>query len=524
MANGNAGNGVLEEQVRQRIENLSYLPTIASVAIKFIELGKNPEAEPAEYAKVISSDTSLSTKLLALANSSWFGVRNKVTKPNLAVNLLGLGTVRTLAISYCLTGLHNDLKLGADESRMFWSSALCKAVAAKQYAKHFSDKLAEEAFAAGLFQDFALTVMYATAKEMVLPLMGDPTIDWKQRLEREREIFRLDHAEIGRMVAQKLELPDVFVDGVAFHHNYESLVEFLESKVMADAIYAAGLFPHTLDVWNRADAEELRKFVVDQSTAAGKPRTMEHFMEETQKEFEQLYAFFESGSSSPRKITEMLEVATREAADTTTRLVGSVQALLQERACLAGAGGPGVNPMPEERKPSEERDLVTGTLNRQGLLGRATQALTRAYRNATPVSVALFDVDDLERLNARHGPHYGEAALKNLAGMIAEAVRAEDLVGRVKGTQIAFVTFGRTHEEMSHLLQAIVARFTGQPLNKGKAPVKATASVGLAYVPAGKAGGPLETLIGAAQKLLEVAQKLGGNRLSTGPKSAAVAA
>ena len=89
------------------------------------------EAGPGEYAKIICSDSALSSKLLSLANSSWFGVRNQVTKPLMAINLLGLGTVRTLAISYCLTGLHNNLGLSADESRTFWTASLSKAVAAR---------------------------------------------------------------------------------------------------------------------------------------------------------------------------------------------------------------------------------------------------------------------------------------------------------------------------------------------------------------------------------------------------------
>ena len=47
-------------------------------------------------------------------------------------------------------------------------------------------------------------------------LLEDATIDAKTRLERERALFALDHAAVGRMVAQKLELPDLFVDAVAF--------------------------------------------------------------------------------------------------------------------------------------------------------------------------------------------------------------------------------------------------------------------------------------------------------------------
>src|SRR5688500_1631232 len=167
---------LLEQQVRPRLDTLSYLPPTIAVAMQFIELGKDPEPDPAEYAKVIGSDPSLSAKVLALANSSWFGIRNRVTRPQMAINLLGLGTVRTLAITYCLTGLHHDLKLTADEARMFWSASLCKAVAAKHYANHFDSKLSAEAFACGLFQDFAIPVMFSAARDKQFPLLQNADI------------------------------------------------------------------------------------------------------------------------------------------------------------------------------------------------------------------------------------------------------------------------------------------------------------------------------------------------------------
>src|SRR5688500_9508462 len=285
---------LLEQQVRQRLETLAYLPTTIAVAMKLIELGKNPEPDPGEYAKIIGSDPGLSAKVLALANSSWFGIRNRVTRPQMAINLLGLGTVRTLAITYCLTGLHSDLKLTADEARMFWSASLCKAVAAKHYANHFDSKLSEQAFACGLFQDFAIPVMFSAARDKQFPLLQNADIDCQSRLQKEREIYRLDHAEIGRIVAQKLELPDMFVDAVAFHHDPERLKQFSGSPVLADAVYLASLFPHLLNGWNRKDAEQIRTFLKSKGGTEHR-MDVDQFFEGVQEEFDQLYAYFESG-------------------------------------------------------------------------------------------------------------------------------------------------------------------------------------------------------------------------------------
>ena len=293
-------SGEMEAAVRKRIQGLSYLPTTAAVAMKFMELGKNPDAEPSDYAKVISSDASLSSKILALSNSSWFGVRNKVTKPQAAVNLLGLGTIRTLAISYCLTGLHNDLKLSSEESKMFWSASLCKAVAARQFASHFEPTLGEEAFACGIFQDFALPVMYALAKEQMMALLQDSTIDSPTRLQKERAIFRLDHCEIARITAQKLELPELFIDAVAFHHNAESLREFVTNPIVSNACYIASLFPHCLENWNSTDAAAMEQFLAKQT--AEKPLDSATYLQKVQKDFNQIFAYLEPGGEAQSTI------------------------------------------------------------------------------------------------------------------------------------------------------------------------------------------------------------------------------
>lgn len=312
---------VLEHSIRERIRNLAYLPTSASVAMRFIELGKNPDTDPSEYVKVAGSDSSIASKLLALANSSWFGVRNRVTKIQVAVSLLGLGTVRTMAISYCLTGLHNDLRLTVEESRAFWVASLCKAVAARQLALRTDPTVAEEAFAAGLFQDFAIPVMFATARELVEPLNGDETLNVLVRLQRERELFHLDHAELARQVAQKLELPDLFVDAVAFHHDYENLEAVVRNPALAKAVYASSLFPHHLECWNSEDAHALTAFLESQTPAIDPQR----FMADVQEEFDRVYGYFDNGPKLQAKLGEMLELATRTNAENTQQLVTALR-------------------------------------------------------------------------------------------------------------------------------------------------------------------------------------------------------
>ncbi len=498
----------LEQQVRTRIEGMSYLPTTVAVAMKFMELGRDPEADPADYARIIGSDSSLSSKLLSLANSSWFGVRNKVTRVQVAVNLLGLGTVRTLAISYCVAGLHNELRLNPEESRMFWAASLCKAVAAREFALLQDDKAADEAFATGLFQDFALPVMYATSRQDMMPILQDASIDWRTRLTKERALFRLDHAELARGVAQKLELPDLFVDAVAFHHNHPSLREFVGKPAVADATYLAGLFPHMVGLWNSHDAEEARQFIVSN---CGNKLTPEQFTRKVDAEFQHIYRYFEQGDAPELRLADLLVHATREIADTTTRLVGTVQELMQQ----AASAGKEVHQLIEQHQQLEQtalRDPLTHVYNRDGFFKQALDLLARCERYKMSFGLAYFDLDNFKKLNDAAGHPCGDAVLKMAAQRDAPEPAPTDLVGRFGGDEFVILIADCAEQHAAQIVNRILAGAASQDVaGPGNRNHRCTLSAGLVWMPALRADVPLDTLISAADDLMYQAKRTGGN-------------
>lgn len=503
----------LEAAVHERLQSLSYLPTSVSVAMKFIELGKNIEADPSDYAKVISSDSSLSTKLLSLANSSWFGVRNRVTTPQIAVNLMGLGTVRTLAMSYCLTGLHNELRLSPDESKMFWMSSLCKAIAARQYARRFETKIADEAFAVGLFEDFAIPVMYSVSRDAMGALLQDTTASGATLIEKEREHYHLDHAEAGRLLAQKLDLPEIFIDAVAFHHHHARLKELAASAVLADATHVASLFPHSLvnKGWNREDAKALRTFLME-----GRPHPInpDEFLAEVQKEFDQLLAYFEQGEKTRISLRELVECATKEVADHTTRLMGTVHEMLQQ----AASAGREVHQLIKQHNQLERAatcDGLTGLWNRDAFKEQAAEVLTRAARYQSGLAVVFIDVDHFKMLNDRFGHACGDAALQLVAKALSGGVRQCDLVGRLGGDEFVLLLSDCPQNTGVETVQRLVQAVNSQTLES--APVaRMSISAGVLWVSSAHVTRPFDELLAAADQLMYQAKRRGGSQLSHG--------
>jgi len=500
--------GDLESQIRARISALSYLPTTVAVAMKFVELGKDPEAGPDQYCKVISSDPSLSSKLLSLANSSWFGVRNRVTKLQVAINLLGLGTVRTLAISYCLTGLHSDLKLSAEESRTFWAASLCKAVMARRVAALSDNKHADEAFTAALFQDFALPVMYAVARDPVWTMLADAQIDWQTRLQKERELFRLDHAEIGRSIAQKLELPDLYVDAVAFHHQQQSLCDFVSHRPTADALHAAALCPHSLNIWNRKDMEQLDHHL--RSLGVEDPA---QFLQTVEKDFVDVYRYFEQGECPEANLSELMIMATRELADSTTQLVGTVHNLLNQTA----SAGQEFHQLMNQHQQLEEaaaRDPLTGVLNREGFTRRGADLLAKAARYGMNMAVVYLDLDNFKKLNDTCGHAAGDKALQTVSRIMREAVRQSDLVGRFGGDEFVLLLNDCSRENAHAVVARILQQVHATPMcsSAAKSHIQLTLSAGIVWHNAKDKLPTLDNVIARADELMYLSKRTGGNR------------
>lgn len=91
---------------------------------------------------------------------------------------------------------------------------------AREVAGHLEPSGAMEAFTAGLLQDMAVPVLAAAFPDRYVPLYhaanADPEVELWQLEQGE---FGFDHAEIGAMMAESWDLPEVLITGIADHHR-----------------------------------------------------------------------------------------------------------------------------------------------------------------------------------------------------------------------------------------------------------------------------------------------------------------
>ncbi len=98
-----------------------------------------------------------------------------------------------------------------------------------------------------------------------------------------------------------------------------------------------------------------------------------------------------------------------------------------------------------------ESDPLTGCPSRQAL-----RAWFERWEGEEPVSVVLIDIDNLKRINDRHGHEAGDVALRLVARVLKESIRPGDLVVRWGGDEFVAVLRGAVHDAATRRFTTLI--------------------------------------------------------------------
>jgi diguanylate cyclase (GGDEF)-like protein len=153
-----------------------------------------------------------------------------------------------------------------------------------------------------------------------------------------------------------------------------------------------------------------------------------------------------------------------------------------------------------------ETDELTGLANRR-LLTRAMARLNGGER----ASLLIIDIDHFKKVNDTLGHQAGDAALRQVARLVKEAVRPRDTAARIGGEEFAVWlpgADGRTGNEVAERLRASVAN---KPFRHQGEDHLITVSVGVASYPAPVRA--VDNLMTCADRALYTAKRDGRNKV-----------
>lgn len=128
-------------------------------------------------------------------------------------------------------------------------------------------------------------------------------------------------------------------------------------------------------------------------------------------------------------------------------------------------------------------DSLTGLLNRHYFEELFSKEVSRAERHNIDLSVLFFDLDDFKRINDYYGHIAGDAALKEVAQIILEEKRDEDIAARYGGEELVVILPETGKVNTLVVGERIRERVEALRLEHHGARIKLTMSGGLASFP-----------------------------------------
>lgn len=160
-------------------------------------------------------------------------------------------------------------------------------------------------------------------------------------------------------------------------------------------------------------------------------------------------------------------------------------------------------------------DSLTRIMNRRGITVGLLEAMAQAERYQTPLTVAMADVDLLKEINATYGRAGGDRVLKDLAGVLADALRMPDKVGRYGGEEFLIILPHTSLVQGKKIVERIRASVSKWVFDVGSKKVRLTISIGVTQY---KPGEDLEQLMSHASKALQEAKQTGRNKVVASKK------
>jgi len=239
-----------DPHLKEIVSRLETIPSLPAIYVAINRALETPGASIQEIGSIISKDMGMSTKLLQLVNSAFFGLASAVSSVKQAAGLIGMDNIKALALSVNVFSRFED-SLG-DDLAFLWEHSLATAGFAKAIAKAQNGNRTEvdEAFTAGMLHDIGRLILASAC-----------AADYKRALRKaqegirllaaEQEVFGCTHAAVGAYLLGLWGLPDPIVAAAAWHHDPSAASPVTFSSLLA--VHVANHHDHALHSYTTAD-------------------------------------------------------------------------------------------------------------------------------------------------------------------------------------------------------------------------------------------------------------------------------
>lgn len=225
------------------VGGLDQLPALPEVVVDLLDYLRGSEVDAGQLAHKIARDPALATKLLRVANSSFYGLQSQVASVQDALVVLGLRAVGTLVTAAAIVRHCQALAATSEDQRTFWRHCGGTAICARVLARRVGIS-PESAYTAGLLHDLGRLILMARFPRAFAEILTYRAAHDCYRVEAEREVLGFDHAQVGAALVTRWKFPAEIVAAIAFHHGTAD--QPAASSSLVDVVHVADAMAHIL--------------------------------------------------------------------------------------------------------------------------------------------------------------------------------------------------------------------------------------------------------------------------------------
>jgi putative nucleotidyltransferase with HDIG domain len=238
-------------KLRATIEAITDLPTLPVIVSEISSQIANPSTNAADIGRLIERDQILTSKVLRLVNSAYYGFPKQIKSIQHAVVILGFNKVKTVIVTASVFGAFGARQAAELDVLRFWQHSLGVAISSKVVAEMMGlAHSAEDAFIGGLLHDIGKVILDQFQPAIYGPIVKYANDKGILLVEAEKEVMGLTHATVGEWIMEKWRLPPAIVQMVSSHHTPN---RSMERRELITSIHLGDILARALGIGSGGD-------------------------------------------------------------------------------------------------------------------------------------------------------------------------------------------------------------------------------------------------------------------------------
>lgn len=209
----------MNESLKQYVQKIDKLPTLPVIAQEILSLVNNDSSSVGRIESVVENDPAISAKILSVANSVLFGVKVQTKTLDSAIMRIGFDNVKSIALGISLMTVLQDRESGnVFDYKRIYNHSVTAGFLARLLAKKLKLDFSDEIMMNGMLHDIGYLVLNKYFPEIYMEVLAsfDKGLSL---LDAEKNILGFTHADIGKWLAEKWNLPNAILDTTLYHHT-----------------------------------------------------------------------------------------------------------------------------------------------------------------------------------------------------------------------------------------------------------------------------------------------------------------